>query len=116
MFEACLSLPRNPREAQLIAATLEALARALREWPTDAWRAVASQGPGTTSTPPGGDSGLFERLVARVAPLVLTVDQRNAAVESAEAAAAVLRCLWPEAQAASRVGDRPDANPALAPA
>jgi len=88
MFEACLQLPRDPREARLLADALDALARALRDWPAEAWRNVADQ-----PAPP--EAGLFERLVARTAPAALDARQRTRALESAEAVADVLRVLWP---------------------
>ena|SRR5438270_1604191 len=92
MFEACLALPKDPREAQLIAESLEALARALRDWPTEAWHAV--------DTAPKGP-GLFERLVARTQEAALDARQKPLATESAEAVADVLRVLWPETHAAT---------------
>src|SRR5690242_2166306 len=90
-FEACLSLPRDPREAAVIADNLEALGRALREWPAEAWRKLASD---TGAKKP---SGLFERLASRTAEAALEPTHREHALQSAEAAAAVLRVLWPEA-------------------
>lgn len=87
-FEACLSLPHDPREAALIADNLEALARALREWSVDAWLAINTQ-----KSP---SSGLFERLVARTAPMATDPRQKQIAMESAAAVAAVLRVLWPD--------------------
>ena len=87
MFEACLTLPRNPGEARLIADSLDALARALRDWPPDAWRKV-------DPSPTG--AGLFERLVARTAPVALDPKHKTRALHSAEAVASVLRVLWPE--------------------
>jgi hypothetical protein len=90
MFSACLSLPKNPREAQLVAEHLEALARALHEWPTNAWKRI-------TADQSRRDS-LFERLVAQAAPLALDPTRRTEALASAECTAAVLRCLWPEAR------------------
>ena len=57
MFEACLSLPQNRREALMLAEQLDALARALRDWPVEAWRAVSAK-------PASESSGVFERLVA----------------------------------------------------
>src|SRR5947207_15154120 len=92
-FEACLSLPRDPREAQLIADNLEALARALREWPDDAWRRLIAEDK------PSEAGGLFERLLVGTAPAALDERHRARAMESAEAAADVLRVLWPEARA-----------------
>ena len=94
MFEACLTLPQNPREARLIADVLERVARALNEWPREAWQKLATERPA-----PG--AGLFERLVTRVAPLALVKGEREKALASAEATAAVLRCLWPETSAAA---------------
>ena len=91
-FEACLALPRDPREAELIADNLEALARALREWPDDAWRRLLAEDKPTEA------GGLFERLVARTAPAALDKHQRARALESAAAVADVLRVLWPEAR------------------
>jgi hypothetical protein len=88
MFEACLTLPRDRREATLIADNLDALARALREWPISAWRTVVD-------APSEARGGLFERLLARTAPLALEPQQRARALRSAEAVADVLRVLWP---------------------
>ncbi len=88
-FEACLALPHDPREAALIADNLEALARALRVWPAEAWQAVNSSAPES--------EGLFDRLVARTAPVATDPALRVRSLESAEATAAVLRVLWPEA-------------------
>jgi hypothetical protein len=92
MFEACLTLPKDPREAQLLADNLDALARALRDWPDDAWRKVSAQ----PAEPAEGSSSLFERLVARTAPTALEPRKRARAMRSAAAAADVLRVLWPE--------------------
>jgi hypothetical protein len=92
MFEACLTLPQNPREARLVADVLERVALALGEWPREAWQKLAAE-----RTIDG--AGLFERLIARVAPLALVKGEREAARASAEATAAVLRCLWPESPA-----------------
>jgi hypothetical protein len=89
MFEACLSLPQNRREALVLADQLDALARALRDWPVDAWRAVSAR--------PATESGeLFERLVARTAPAAMKPSQRTRALRSAQSVADVLRVLWPE--------------------
>jgi hypothetical protein len=93
-FEACLSLPRDRREARLVADNFDALAKALREWPTDAWQKVAS------SDEPVSE-GLFERLVARAAPAAMHPRQRTATLDSAESVASVLRVLWPEASSAA---------------
>jgi hypothetical protein len=95
-LEACLSLPRDAREAALVADSLEALARALREWPAEAWAKLASQG----STEAGG---LFQRLAVRTAEAALDDRQRAHAVNSAEAVASVLRVLWPEASGGRQV-------------
>ena len=99
-FEACLLLPRDPREAGLIADNLEALASALREWPVDAWQQLLSNGG--EASKPGAPSregeGLFERLLVRTAPAAIDTHHRGRALESAEAVASVLRVLWPEAQ------------------
>jgi hypothetical protein len=92
-FEACLALPRDPREAAVIADNLEALGRALRHWPDEAWRKLAT-------TPSDRPDGLFERLAMRTAEAALDARQRTQALESAEATAAVLRVLWPETTAA----------------
>jgi hypothetical protein len=92
MFEACLTLPKDPREAQLLADNLDALARALRDWPDDAWRKATAH----PAQPAEGSSGLFERLVARTAPAALEPRKRRRAMRSAAAAADVLRVLWPE--------------------
>ncbi len=89
-FEACLLLPRDPREAELVADNLGALARALREWPDDAWQRLLTEDKGAEA------GGLFERLVARTAPAAIDKQQRARAMESAEAVADVLRVLWPE--------------------
>ena len=94
MFEACLQLPRDPREARLLADALDALARALRDWPADAWRTVADQ-------PAPAKAGLFERLVARAAPAALDARQRPRLLASAAAVADVLRVLWPAPTAVS---------------
>ncbi|MBV9169898.1 MAG: hypothetical protein JOZ81_07420 [Chloroflexi bacterium] len=87
MFEACLSLPQNRREALLLAEQLDALARALREWPAEAWRSVSER--------PAAD-GVFARLLARTAPAALKPSHRKRALKSAAAVADVLRVLWPE--------------------
>ena len=100
MFEACLTLPQNPREARLVADVLERVARALNEWPREAWQKLAAERP-------SDNPGLFERLVTRVAPLALS-RERDAALASAEATAAVLRCLWPEAGAPAAVPSEPE--------
>src|SRR5581483_11343966 len=89
-FEACLALARDPRAATVIADNLEALGRALRDWPEDAWTKLAAAG----AKP---DGGLFERLAARTAQSALNAKQRQQAAQSAEAVAGVLRVLWPEA-------------------
>jgi hypothetical protein len=47
VFEACLALPQDRHEAQLLAASLEALARALDEWPAEAWQKVDPNPSGT---------------------------------------------------------------------
>lgn len=101
MFEACLTLPQNPREARLVADVLERVARALDEWPRDAWQKLAAERT-------ANGTGLFERLLARVAPLALVKGEREAALASAEATAAVLRCLWPERPAAAAVAAEPE--------
>ena len=87
MFEVCLTLAQNPHEAQLLAESLDGVARALREWPLDTWHKV-------NLTPTG--PGLFERLVARTQPAALDSRKRVLALDSAEAVADVLRVLWPE--------------------
>jgi hypothetical protein len=97
VFEACLTLAQNPNEAQLLAESLEALARALREWPLEAWHKVGLSPTG---------KGLFERLVARTQAAALDSRQRVIALESAEAVADVLRVLWPETR--PRVEAAPD--------
>ena len=99
MFAACLSVPKNPYEARLVADALESLARALREWPADAWRRLDAM-----ASRPTEPDGLFERLVARARPLALDPRQREEAIHSAEAVAAVLRVLWPEARAGRGAG------------
>ena len=88
-FEACLALARDPREATVIADNLEALGRALRDWPEDAWHKLAA-------TDAKAESGLFQRLAARTAQSALNTKQRKQAAESADAVAGVLRVLWPE--------------------
>jgi len=88
-FEACLSLPRDPREAGLIADNLEALAGALRDWPAEAWQRVLSD------ETQGDANGLFERLVARTAPAAVDKHGRSQALTSAEACADVLRVMEP---------------------
>jgi hypothetical protein len=87
-FAASLSLPRDPREAAAIADNLESLARALRDWPDDAWRKLAAN----TTDP----DGLFERLAVRTAPAAIDPLRRQQARQSAEAVASVLRVMWPE--------------------
>lgn len=107
MYEACLSLPENRREAALIAEQLEALSRALRDWPTDAWTQVAAQ-----PAPPTGAS-LFERLVNKTAPVAIDPRGRTRALASAESVAAVLRILWPaETQAAPSPVENRELTPA----
>ncbi len=101
-FEACLSLPRDPREAELIADNLESLARALREWPDEAWRRLLAERQPTEA------GGIFERLIARTAPAALDKHQRTRAMESAEAVAGVLRVLWPEARPHAAAVDSAD--------
>ena len=95
MFEASLTLPRNPREADAIADSLDALATALRDWPLEAWKTV----PQKAAAP---DAGHFERLVARTAPAALEPRSRTTALHSAQAVADVLRVLWPEQRPASQ--------------
>lgn len=109
MYEACLSLPENRREAALIAEQLEALARALRDWPTEAWRQVAVRPTAPTS------GSLFERLVAKTAADAVNPRGRTRALASAESVAAVLRILWP-AEAAAEAAPSPVADRELAPA
>lgn len=104
-FEACLALPRDPREAQLLADNLEALARALREWPDDAWRQLIAEDKPTEA------GGLFGRLALRTAPAALHKEHRARAMQSAEAVADVLRVLWPEARTRAAA---PEADLALA--
>jgi len=106
-FEACLTLPRDPREAALIADSLDALARALREWPAEAWAKLASQGSAETD-------GLFQRMAVRTAEAALDAPQRAHAVNSAEAVASVLRVLWPAAIGARQVAATPVTPPELA--
>jgi len=89
-FEACLRLPRDPREAALIADSLEALARALREWPDEAWLTLDEQQQSSSEK-----DGLFHRLAMHTAEADLDPPQRAHASTSAEAAASVLRVLWP---------------------
>ena len=96
MFEACLTLPHDPREATLLADQLDSLARALREWPDDAWRTVAATATTAAGHADPARGSLFERLVLRTAPAALDPRQRQRALASAEATAAVLRVLWPE--------------------
>ena len=100
MFDACLSLPRDPREAALIADQLDAVARALRDGRDRTRQATSSSDDRVTTDDRATDPGsrLFERLMARVAPLAARPREREAAIASAEATAAVLRCLWPELQ------------------
>jgi hypothetical protein len=90
MFAACLSLAQNPAEARLVAENLESLARALRDWPAEAWERVASD-----PNPPR--DGLFQRLGSKAAPMAKQSRQRTVAIASAEETAAVLRVLWPQA-------------------
>ncbi|MBV8717433.1 MAG: hypothetical protein JOZ65_20410 [Chloroflexi bacterium] len=97
-FEACLSLPRDPREAALIADNLVSLARALHDWPVDAWQQMA-----TKAADGSKPTGLFERLAHGTAQAALDPRQRAFAEASAEAVAAVLRVLWPEAATGSEL-------------
>ena len=106
-FEACLSLPRDRREAALIADNLEALARALRDWPDEAWLKLGEKAS-------AGDASLFERLAARTAETGLDAPQRAHAKASALAAADVLRVLWPEVSATSRSVATRETPPELA--
>jgi hypothetical protein len=92
-FEACLALPRDPREAALLADNLEALARALREWPVEAWIELALREPSESD-------GLFQRLAVHTAEAALDALQRARATDSAEAVAGVLRVLWPDGDVA----------------
>ena len=111
MYDACLSLPENRREAALIADQLESLARALRDWPTDAWSQVTARPPEKS-----GES-LFERLVAKTAPVAVDPSGRARALASAESVAAVLRILWPaESPLASAGAASPEIERELAPA
>jgi hypothetical protein len=87
MFEACLSLPKDPKEARLIAESLEELASALRDWSHDAWVEAGTAEKGTR---------LFDRLVAHTQPAALDTRQRVKAMHSAGEVADVLRVLWPE--------------------
>ena len=87
MFEACLALPKDPREARLIAESLEELSQALREWSHEAWVQAGTTEKGTR---------LFDRLVAHTQPAALDTYQREKAMHSAAEAADVLRVLWPE--------------------
>lgn len=98
-FEACLSLPRDPREAALIADNLEALARALRDWPVQAWQQLATSDKTADGSKP---TGLFERLAQNTASAAMDSPQRAVAAQSAEAVAAVLRVMWPETAATSQ--------------
>jgi hypothetical protein len=95
MFEASLNLPRDPKEADVIADSLAALATALRDWPLEAWTKVNQD----EAAP---HAGLFERLVARTAPAALEPRARTQALHSAEAVADVLRVLWPEHRPAAQ--------------
>jgi hypothetical protein len=94
-------LPQNRREAVALADQLDALARALREWPLEAWRAVASE-------PVTETGGVFQRLVASTAPLALKSVPRQRALESAEAVADVLRVLWPVVPASETHAEKPE--------
>jgi hypothetical protein len=91
MFTACLSLPQSPREAELLAENLEALARALREWTDDEWKRASAANAEMV-----GEENVFSRLVKRTAPFAAEPRQRQRALESAEEVAGVLRVLWPE--------------------
>jgi hypothetical protein len=99
-FEACLSLPRDPREAGLIADNLEALARALRDWSDEAWQRVLTDETASDA------NGLFERMVVRTAPAATDKHGRARALASAEAVADVLRVMWPDAQVKSSAESR----------
>jgi hypothetical protein len=94
VFEACLHLPKTPKEADLIAENLDALAIALRDWPVEAWQRVEPPDPDPSAEAP--HVGLFERLIARTAPTALDPRQRTRAMQSAQAVAGVLRVMWPE--------------------
>ncbi|MBV9323973.1 MAG: hypothetical protein JO352_09330 [Chloroflexi bacterium] len=108
MFEPVLSLPQNPREAKLIADNLDALARALHDWSEADWQRVAVEHESAE------ESGMFGRLIKRTAPVAGDPAQRRRAQASAEAAASVLRVLWPGHSASSRAGETSDS--ALQPA
>ena len=106
-LEACLRLPRDPREAALIADSLDALARALRDWPDEAWLKLSEQESSE-------QDGLFQRLAMRTAEAQLDARQRTHATRSAEAVASVLRVLWPEATPPRRAIAIPETPPELA--
>ncbi len=95
MFSAILSLPQSPREAKAVADAFDSLVRALREWPAAAWEQVRSAEHATGELPPA-PAGLFERLVPLAAPLALDPRHRDEALRSAQAAADVLRVMWPD--------------------
>ncbi len=102
MFSAVLSLPRSPHEAKAVADALDALVRALREWPAAAWKQVRATAPNTLGAIEPG-TGLSERLIPLAAPLALDARRREEAIRSAESVAAVLRVLWPQVGAARSV-------------
>jgi hypothetical protein len=93
MFGAVVSLPRAPSEARLVAEALEALARALRDWPLETWQQIEQRPVTPEAAPPL--SRLLDRLVVQAAPLAVHAHGRDEAIRSAEVTAAVLRALWP---------------------
>ena len=101
MFSALLSLPKDRMEARLVADALDGVARALREWPTDAWKQVRQTTDPSSSPAPLAETataGLLERLVGYVAPVTGDTRAKKEALRSAEASAAVLRSLWPSSR------------------
>jgi hypothetical protein len=94
MFGTVVSLPRTPSEARLVAEALEALARAMRDWPLETWVDLEAEPPDPVPAPPMNQ--LFDRLVVQAAPLAIHTRSREEATRSAEVTAAVLRSLWPE--------------------
>lgn len=113
MFSALLSLPRDRSEARLVADALDGVARALREWPVDAWQQLRQRSAdgGQTTEPlvERATAGLLQRLLAHVAPLSGDARRKSQALRSAEVTASVLSVLWPDG--AVQAGALPVADP-----
>lgn len=95
MFAPLLTLPKDPAEARLVAEALDGAARALREWPQEAWAQVGQRSEADATPLAGGSAdGLLERLVHHVAPVAVDPRRRQEAIRAAEAVGDVLRVLW----------------------